>query len=45
MSLIEVDHIVKNYEVIVQRPGVKNVLRNIFRPEKKLVHAVKDISF
>lgn len=44
MSLIEVEHIVKNYDVIVQRPGAKNVLKNIFCPEKKVIHAVKDIS-
>lgn len=45
MSLIEVDHVSKNYKVIVQRPGMKNVLKNIFFPETKIVHAVKDISF
>lgn len=45
MSLIEVEHVVKNYDVMMQRPGAKNVLRNIFCPDKKVVHAVKDISF
>ena len=45
MALIEVDHVSKNYKVIVQRPGMKNVLKNIFFPETKIVHAVKDISF
>ncbi len=45
MSLIKVDHISKDYEVIIQRSGAKNVLKNIFHPDTKIVHAVKDISF
>ena len=45
MALIEVDHIYKDYEVIIQKPGMGNVLKNIFCPDKKIVHAVKDISF
>lgn len=45
MSLIKVEHISKDYEVIKQCPGAKNVLKNIFCPDIKIVHAVKDISF
>ena len=45
MSLIEVEHVSKEYQVIVQRPGAKNVLKNLFCPETKTVNAVKDISF
>lgn len=45
MSLIEVSHISKDYEVTMPHPGAGNVLKNIFRPERKIVHAVKDISF
>ena len=45
MSLIEVSHVSKEYEVIVPRPGVRNVLKNIFRPDKEKVRAVSDISF
>lgn len=45
MSLIKVDHVSKDYKVIMQRAGSKNVFRNIFKPETKIVHAVKDISF
>ena len=45
MSLIKVDHIVKNYKVIIQRPGAGNALKNIFFPETKAVNAVRDISF
>lgn len=45
MSLIKVDHVSKDYKVIMQRSGAKNVLKNIFCPDTKIVHAVKDISF
>lgn len=45
MSLIEVSHVSKEYEVVVPRPGVRNVLKNIFRPDKEKVRAVSDISF
>ena len=45
MSLIEVSNVSKDYEVFMPRPGAKNVLKNIFCPERKIVHAVKDISF
>ncbi len=45
MSLIKVDHVCKDYKVILQRAGAKNVLRNIFKPDTKIVHAVKDLSF
>lgn len=45
MSLIKVDHVSKNYEVITRHPGAKNVLKNIFHPDTKIVNAVKNISF
>ncbi len=45
MSLIKVEHVSKNYEVILQRSGAKNVWRNLFCPDKKVVYAVQDISF
>ena len=45
MSLIKVDHVSKDYKVIMKRSGAKNVLKNIFCPDTKIVHAVKDISF
>lgn len=45
MSLIKVDHVYKDYKIIMQRAGSKNVLRNIFKPDTKIVHAVKDLSF
>lgn len=45
MSFINVEHISKDYQVIMHRKGAGNVLKNIFHPDKKIVHAVKDISF
>lgn len=45
MSLIEVEHVSKEYKVILQRPGAQNVLKNIFCPETKTVNAVNNISF
>lgn len=45
MSLIKVDHVSKDYKVIIQRTGSRNVLRNIFKPDTKIVHAVNDLSF
>lgn len=45
MSLIKVEHVSKNYEVILQRSRAKNVWRNLFCPDKKVIYAVQDISF
>lgn len=45
MALISVNHVSKDYEVLLQIAGMKNVLKNIFSPERKIIHAVKDISF
>ena len=45
MALIEVSHVSKEYEVIIPQPGARNVLKNIFLPNKKTVHAVNDVSF
>lgn len=45
MALIEVSHVAKEYEVLIPRPGARNVLKNIFCPDKKTVHAVEDVSF
>lgn len=45
MALIEVSHIAKEYEVLIQQPGAGNILKNIFCPDRKTVHAVKDVSF
>lgn len=45
MSLIELSHVSKDYKVTMTRPGARNVLRNLFRPDTKTVQAVRDISF
>lgn len=45
MALIQVEHVSKDYKIIVQRHGAGNLLKNIFCPDTRLVHAVKDISF
>ena len=45
MVLIEVSHVSKESEVLIPQPGAGNVLKNIFCPDKKTVHAVSDISF
>ena len=44
MSLIELSHVSKDYKVTMTRPGAGNVLRNLFRPDTKIVHAVTDVS-
>lgn len=45
MAFIQVKHVSKDYEVIVQRPGARHLLKNIFHPDTRIVHAVRDISF
>ena len=45
MSLIEVSHVFKDYKVTMARAGAGNVLRNLFCPDTKIVHAVRDVSF
>lgn len=45
MALIEVSHVAKEYEVLIPQPGARNVLKNIFYPDKKTIRAVRDVSF
>ena len=45
MSLIEVQNLVKEFHVTPKKPGVRGAVAGLFRPEKKLVRAVDDISF
>lgn len=42
---IVVNHLVKNFEVPVKKPGLAGVLSSIISPKKKQVHALKSISF
>jgi ABC-2 type transport system ATP-binding protein len=40
-----VDHLVKNFEVTVKKPGLVGAFSSVFKPKKKVVHALKSISF
>ncbi len=42
---IIVDHLVKNFEVIQKEPGLTGAIKSIFSPKKKLVHALRGLSF
>jgi ABC-2 type transport system ATP-binding protein len=45
MSVIEVRNLSRNYEYYRKRPGIGGSLRGLFRREKLVAEAVKDISF
>lgn len=45
MSVIEVRNLSRNYEYYRKRPGIGGSLRGLFRREKLIAEAVKDISF
>ncbi len=45
MGIIEVKNLCKEFKVYQQQRGAKNVLKNFFRRDVKLVNAVNDISF
>lgn len=42
---IVVDHLIKNFEVPVKKPGIAGSVSSIFSPKKKIVRALKNISF
>jgi len=42
---ILVDHLIKNFEVTVKKPGLTGAFSTLFSPQKKAVRALKDISF
>lgn len=42
---IIVDHLVKNFEVNVKKPGLAGSISSLVKPQKKLVRALKNISF
>lgn len=42
---IIVDHLVKNFEVTEKKPGLKGAIESIVSPKKKMVRALKNISF
>lgn len=43
--VIVVDHLVKNFEVSEKKPGLTGTLSSLFSPQKRLVQALKEISF
>ncbi len=42
---IVVDKLVKNFEVVEREPGLKGSIKSIFSPKKKIVHALRGVSF
>lgn len=42
---IIVEHLVKNFEVTEKEEGITGSFKNIFSPKKKIVRAVKNVSF
>jgi len=42
---IIVDRLVKNFEVTDKEPGLTGTLKSLFSPKKKIVHALRGISF
>lgn len=42
---IVVDHLIKNFEVNVKKPGLMGSILSLIKPEKKIVRALKNISF
>jgi ABC-2 type transport system ATP-binding protein len=45
MSQISVEHVVKEYNVIKKKPGLRGAFASLFAPNKSKVKAVDDISF
>jgi len=42
---IIVDGLVKNFEVTQKEPGLSGAFKSLFSPKKKIVHALKNVSF
>ena len=45
MPVIEVNNIVKQFKTIKKEKGLKGSIKGLFKPERKIVTAVNDISF
>ena len=45
MPVIEVNHLKKQFKSVSKQIGLKGAVKGLFRPEKKIVTAVDDISF
>jgi len=42
---IVVDHLIKNFEVNIKKPGLAGSVLSLLKPEKKIIRALKNISF
>ncbi len=42
---IIVDSLVKNFEMVVKEPGLLGSFKSLISPKKKIIHALKEISF
>ncbi|EKD62124.1 MAG: hypothetical protein ACD_52C00296G0003 [uncultured bacterium] len=42
---IKVHHLTKDFEVVVREQGLTGTLKSLIKPEKKIVHALKQVSF
>lgn len=40
-----VDNLVKNFEINEKEPGLSGAFKSLFNPKKKIVHALRGISF
>ncbi len=45
MPVIEVNHIVKQFKTVKKEKGLKGAVKGLFKPDKRIVTAVDDISF
>lgn len=45
MDCIQVAHLQKDFQIQVPASGISGMVKNLFSPERRTVHAVKDISF
>lgn len=45
MSLIQVKNLHKSFSYTSKKPGIRNALWSLFKPEVKTIEAVKDVSF
>ena len=45
MAVIEVEHLVKQFQSVKKEKGLKGSVKALFKPERRTITAVKDISF
>lgn len=45
MAVIEVEHLVKQFQFVKKEKGLKGSVKALFKPERRTITAVKDISF